>query len=79
MSVRATEPDPTKRGAAKTVLVVDDNPAIGKLLAAEFLSDLPADADHSVYPVWSPPVEHHGFRRGSEPCPSKDGAYFQRL
>jgi two-component system, chemotaxis family, chemotaxis protein CheY len=31
--------DPRKRGAGKTVLVVDDNPAIRKMLAAAFLSD----------------------------------------
>ena len=33
------ESDPKKRGAGKTVLVVDDNPAIRKLLASAFLSD----------------------------------------
>lgn len=31
--------DPKKRGAGKIVLVVDDNPAIRKMLAAAFLSD----------------------------------------
>jgi two-component system chemotaxis response regulator CheY len=31
--------DPRKRGAGKTVLVVDDNPAIRKMLAVAFLSD----------------------------------------
>jgi len=30
------ESDPKKRGAGKTVLVVDDNPAIRKLLASVF-------------------------------------------
>ena len=33
------ESDPSKRGAGKTVLVVDDNAAIRKMLAAAFLSD----------------------------------------
>jgi len=33
------ETDPKKRGAGKTVLVVDDNRAIRKMLAAAFLSD----------------------------------------
>jgi two-component system chemotaxis response regulator CheY len=33
------ESDPRKRGAGKTVLVVDDNAAIRKMLAAAFLSD----------------------------------------
>jgi len=31
--------DPRKRGAGKTVLVVDDNAAIRKMLASAFLSD----------------------------------------
>ena len=31
--------DPKKRGAGKTVLVVDDNAAIRKMLASAFLSD----------------------------------------
>jgi two-component system, chemotaxis family, chemotaxis protein CheY len=31
--------DPTKRGAGKTVLVVDDNAEIRKMLASAFLSD----------------------------------------
>ena len=30
---------PKKRGTGKTVLVVDDNPAIRKMLAGAFLSD----------------------------------------
>ena len=33
------ESDPKKRGAGKTVLVVDDNAAIRKMLADAFLSD----------------------------------------
>jgi len=33
------ESDPRKRGIGKTVLVVDDNASIRKLLAAAFLSD----------------------------------------
>jgi CheY-like chemotaxis protein len=33
------ESDPKKRGAGKTVLAVDDNPAIRKLLASAYLSD----------------------------------------
>ena len=33
------ESDPKKRGAGKTVLVVDDNPATRKVLASVFLSD----------------------------------------
>ena len=33
------ESDPKKRGAGKTVLVVDDSVVIRKLLAAAFLSD----------------------------------------
>ena len=33
------ESDPKMRGAGKTVLVVDDNAAIRKMLAAAFLSD----------------------------------------
>ena len=33
------ERDPKKRGAGKTVLVVDDNAAIRKMLASAFLSD----------------------------------------
>lgn len=33
------ERDPKKRGVGKTVLVVDDNPAIRRLIAAAFLSD----------------------------------------
>lgn len=33
------ESDPRKRGVGKTVLVVDDNAAIRKVLAAAFLSD----------------------------------------
>ena len=33
------ESDPKKRGAGKTVLVVDDNAAIRKMLASAFLSD----------------------------------------
>jgi two-component system, chemotaxis family, chemotaxis protein CheY len=33
------ESDPRKRGAGKTVLVVDDNTAIRKMLASAFLSD----------------------------------------
>jgi two-component system chemotaxis response regulator CheY len=33
------ERDPKKRGVGKTVLVVDDNAAIRKMLAAAFLSD----------------------------------------
>jgi two-component system chemotaxis response regulator CheY len=33
------ESDPRKRGAGKTVLVVDDNAPIRKMLAAAFLSD----------------------------------------
>jgi two-component system chemotaxis response regulator CheY len=33
------EIDPKKRGAGKTVLVVDDNSAIRKMLASAFLSD----------------------------------------
>jgi two-component system, chemotaxis family, chemotaxis protein CheY len=33
------ESDPRKRGAGKTVLVVDDNAAIRKMLASAFLSD----------------------------------------
>ncbi len=33
------EIDPKKRGAGKTVLVVDDNAGIRKMLAAAFLSD----------------------------------------
>ena len=33
------ESNPKKRGAGKTVLVVDDNPAIRKMLASAFLSD----------------------------------------
>ena len=33
------ESDPKKRGAGKTVLVVDDNAAIRKMLAAAFSSD----------------------------------------
>lgn len=33
------ESDPKKRGVGKTVLVVDDNAAIRKMLAAAFLSD----------------------------------------
>jgi CheY-like chemotaxis protein len=33
------ERDPKKRGVGKTVLVVDDNPAIRRLIATAFLSD----------------------------------------
>jgi CheY-like chemotaxis protein len=33
------ESDPKKRAAGKTVLAVDDNPAIRKLLASAYLSD----------------------------------------
>jgi CheY-like chemotaxis protein len=33
------ESDPKKRGVGKTVLIVDDNAALRKVMAAAFLSD----------------------------------------
>jgi len=37
--MKRIETDPKKHGVGKTVVVVDDNPAIRKMLAAAFLSD----------------------------------------
>jgi two-component system chemotaxis response regulator CheY len=38
-SVRDAEPDPKKHGVGKTVLVVDDNAPMRRMIAAAFLSD----------------------------------------